>query len=138
MDPFLVIMVAVVGGLFVALVLLGLFYPGSGAAQIDWRPTRSVEVEVQNELDDLDQMLEAANERRRRRGAAALTEDSLRATVAADLREQTERRAGYMAQQDVEEMLVLKNERRRRKGLPEITEDEFRARVARDREGHGA
>ena len=30
-------MVGLVGGLFIALVLLGLYYPGSGADQVHWR-----------------------------------------------------------------------------------------------------
>ena len=46
----------------------GVFYPGSGAEVLDWNPTRSPELEAQNEIDDLEQMREAAN-RRRRRGA---------------------------------------------------------------------
>jgi hypothetical protein len=120
-------MVGLVGGLFIALVLLGLYYPGSGADQVHWRPTRSIEVEVQNEIDDLDQMLEAANERRRRRGAAELTEEGVRAVVADDLREQAEIREAYLVEQDIAQMLAVKNERRRRKGLPELTEAEFRA-----------
>ncbi len=66
-DLFVVVMSGLVGGLFLFVVALGIWYPGSGAAQLDWRPTRSAEVEVQNEIDDLDQMLEAANARRRRR-----------------------------------------------------------------------
>ena len=77
MDPFALIMLGIVGGLLVVLLLLGRFYPGSGAKQLDWHPTRSVEVEVQNEIDDLDQMLEAVNARRRARGEAELTEDDL-------------------------------------------------------------
>src|SRR5439155_882783 len=81
LDPFAVIMTVIVGGLLLILILLGVFYPGSGARQLDWKPTRSAEVEVQNEIDDLDQMLEAANERRRKRGAAELTEDTLHAQV---------------------------------------------------------
>ena len=76
-DPFVVIMTGLVGGLLVILILLGLFYPGSGADQVNWRPTRSVETEVQNEIDDLDQMLEAVNARRRARGETELTEDDL-------------------------------------------------------------
>jgi hypothetical protein len=76
-DPFALIMLAIVGGLLVVLLLLGRFYPGSGTKQLDWRPTRSVEVEAQNEIDDVDQMLEAVNERRRARGEAELTEDDL-------------------------------------------------------------
>jgi hypothetical protein len=86
-DPFALIMLALVGGLLVFLLALGRFYPGSGAQQLDWRPTRSVEVEVQNEIDDVDQMREAINARRRARGEGELTEDAVRARVAEDLAE---------------------------------------------------
>ena len=74
MDPFALIMLGIVGGLLVAFLLLGRFYPGSGAQQLDWRPTRSAEVELQNEIDDEEQMFEAINARRRARGQAELTE----------------------------------------------------------------
>jgi hypothetical protein len=47
-------------------------YPASEL--LDWKPTRSPEVEAQNEVDDVQQMLEAQNEYRRRRGAKELTE----------------------------------------------------------------
>ncbi len=60
---------------------IGKWYPGTGADQVDWRPTRSVETEVQNELDDLDQMLEAQNARRRASGRPEITEDGMRAEV---------------------------------------------------------
>jgi hypothetical protein len=83
-DPFAAIMLGGVALLVVALLLLGRFYPGSGAQQLDWRPTRSPELEVQNEIDDMDQMREAVNRRRRARGEAELTEDDLRARVAED------------------------------------------------------
>jgi hypothetical protein len=86
-DPFALIMLGGVAGLVIVLLLLGRFYPGSGAEQLDWRPTRSAEVEVQDEIDDLDQMREAVNRRRRARGEAELTEDDVRARVAEDLRE---------------------------------------------------
>ena len=86
-DPFVVIMTGLVGGLLVILILLGLFYPGSGADQVNWRPTRSVETEVQNEIDDVEGMLGAVNARRRRRGQPELTEADLRERVAEDLRE---------------------------------------------------
>jgi hypothetical protein len=91
-DPFVAIMLGLVGGLVIALLLLGRFYPGSGAEQLQWRPTRSVELEVQNELDDLDQMREAVNARRRARGDGELTEEAIRARVADDLRETITRR----------------------------------------------
>jgi hypothetical protein len=86
-DPFALIMVAIVGGLLAAFLLLGRFYPGSGARQLDWRPTRSAEVELQNEIDDEEQMFEAINARRRARGQAELTGDDVRARVAEDLAE---------------------------------------------------
>jgi hypothetical protein len=83
-------------GLLVVLVLgvlaLGVFAPGNGARQLDWRPTRSPALEAQNELDDLDQMVEAINARRRARGEHELTEGEVEARVAADLRERQERR----------------------------------------------
>jgi hypothetical protein len=83
-DPFAAIMLGGVLLLLVALLLLGRFYPGSGARQLDWRPTRSPELEVQNEIDDMDQMREAVNRRRRARGEAELTEEHLRRRVAED------------------------------------------------------
>jgi hypothetical protein len=83
-DPFAAIMLGGVVLLLVALLLLGRFYPGSGAQQLDWRPTRSPEIEVQNEIDDMDQMREAVNRRRRARGEAELTEEDLHERVAED------------------------------------------------------
>ena len=55
------------------LLLVGHFYPGSSAELVDWKPTRSPEVEAQNEIDDVRQMLDAQNEMRRRRGAPRWT-----------------------------------------------------------------
>jgi hypothetical protein len=68
------------------LVLVGRFYPGTDAELIDWKPTRSPEVEAQNEIDDIRQMMEAQNEMRRRRGAPELTEAELQEKVAEDER----------------------------------------------------
>jgi hypothetical protein len=78
--------------LFGGLVVLGIFlaigkwYPGSGAEQVDWKLTRSPEVEAELELDDVDQMIEAQNTRRRASGRREITEDDVRAQVAADER----------------------------------------------------
>ncbi len=68
------------------LLALGKWYPGSGAEQVDWKPTRSPEVEAMLELDDVDQMLEAQNERRRASGRPERTEEDVRAQVAEDER----------------------------------------------------
>jgi hypothetical protein len=68
------------------LLLVGHYYPGTSGDLVDWKPTRSPEVEVQNEIDDVRQMMEAQNEMRRRRGAPEMTEAELRAKVAEDER----------------------------------------------------
>jgi hypothetical protein len=82
----------VVLGIFLA---LGKWYPGSGAEQVHWRPTRSPELEAQLEVEDIDQMLEAQNARRRASGRPELTEEDVRAQVTEDelLREKLRRRA---------------------------------------------
>lgn len=66
------------------LLVVGHYYPGSSASLVDWAPTRSPEVEVQNEIDDVRQMMEAQNEMRRRRGAPEMTEEELHRSVAED------------------------------------------------------
>jgi hypothetical protein len=77
-------MLAATGGL-VALALvfiaIGKWYPSTPAEFLDWKPTRSYEDEIELELEDIDQMLEAQNERRRRTGRPELTEDDFRAQV---------------------------------------------------------
>jgi hypothetical protein len=66
------------------LVVIGHFYPGTNADLVDWKPTRPPAVEAQNEIDDVQQMLEAQNEMRRRRGARERSEQELRDEVAAE------------------------------------------------------
>jgi hypothetical protein len=131
-DPFALIVVGGLAALVVALLLLGRYHPRSGADVLDWRPTRSVETEVLLEFDDVDQMIEAQNERRRRRGEPEITERQVRERVAADLREANRRRESYLEAQDIDQMLAAKNQRRRAKGLPEVTEDDYRAQLARE------
>lgn len=62
-----------VGFIVLVLVLVARAYPGSGADLVDWRPTRSFEDEARLEIDDVQQMIEAQNELRRRRGKPDLT-----------------------------------------------------------------
>ena len=86
MDEFAVFVLGM-GVVVVAIFLaIGKWYPGSGAEQVDWRPTRSPELEAELELDDVDQMLEAQNARRRATGRRELTEDDVRRQVAEDER----------------------------------------------------
>ena len=138
-DPLVLIMTVIIGGLLVWLIFLGLYHPRSGADVLQWRPTRSPELEAQNEVDDLEQMLQAANDRRRARGEAELTEEMLQARVLEDRREQSEMRAAYLADSDDEsegnvaadiaQMLARVNEGRRRRGEPEWSLAEYRARL---------
>jgi hypothetical protein len=72
---------AVIAVIVGVLVLLDHFYEGSSADLIDWKPTRSPEVEAQNEIDDVQQMVDAQNKMRRRRGVAEIDEAGLRAEV---------------------------------------------------------
>jgi hypothetical protein len=71
---FVLITLAMVAFIVLCLVLLARAYPGSGADLVDWRPTRSPELEAELELTDISQMIEAQNEMRRRRGKPDLTE----------------------------------------------------------------
>ena len=143
MDPLALIMTVLIGGLLVWLIFLGLYHPRSGADVLQWRPTRSPELEAQNEVDDLEQMLQAANERRRARGEPELTEEVLQARVIEDRREQNELRAAYRAanddesdeavEADIAQMLARVNDGRRRRGEPELSRlAEYRARLEAD------
>jgi hypothetical protein len=78
---FILLTVGMLGLIVGILVLIGHFYEGSTADLVDWKPTRSPEVEAQNEIDDVRQMVEAQNEMRRRRGVAEVDENALRAEV---------------------------------------------------------
>ena len=71
---FILISFGLVAALVVVLVLLARAYPGSGADLLDWKPTRSYETEAMLELDDVQQMIDAQNVYRRKRGAPELTE----------------------------------------------------------------
>ncbi len=66
---------------FLVFLAIGKWYPGSGAEQVDWRPTRSYEDEIRLEMEDVDQMLEAQNVRRRATGRPELTEEQIRDEV---------------------------------------------------------
>jgi hypothetical protein len=64
--------------LFVIMVALARVFEGNSVADfLDWKPTRSPEVEAQNEIDDVRQMIEAQNALRRKRGAKEITEDDV-------------------------------------------------------------
>jgi hypothetical protein len=70
---FILLSLGMIGFIVLVLVLLARAYPGSGADLVDWRPTRSYEDEARLESDDIEQMIEAQNAMRRRRGKRDLT-----------------------------------------------------------------
>jgi hypothetical protein len=79
MDPFLAIVLGAIALALGAFVLLGIFTtPGSGSEQLGWKTTHEHDrTQAVREAEDLEQMLEAANRRRRARGEAELTLDGL-------------------------------------------------------------
>ena len=127
-DTFTVIVVVGLVLMVLAVLALGMFYPGSGAEQLDWKPTRSPQVEAQNEVDDVAQMIEAANERRRRLGKPERTLEQVEMSVM-EAQQERRRLAAEAAERDadIDDMLALKNARRARKGLPALTREEYEA-----------
>lgn len=72
---FILLTVGLLAALFLILIVLArAFQSHSVADLLDWKPTRSYEVEAQLEVDDVQQMVDAQNELRRRRGAKEITE----------------------------------------------------------------
>jgi hypothetical protein len=80
-GAFFLVFLLILFGVFLA---IGKWHPVSGPQVLDWKPTRSPEVEAELELDDVDQMLEAQNERRRASGRAERSEDDVHAQVHED------------------------------------------------------
>jgi hypothetical protein len=133
MDPFLLVMLGMVVALVLWVVIAGKLAPGSGLEQIGWKSSREV-VERREALDaeDVQQMIEARNARRRSRGEREVTLEEMEMQVAADINEQARLRERYLSERreqqvddrDLDELLELTNARRRAKGLPERTREE--------------
>jgi hypothetical protein len=83
-DPLTVALGGLMLALLVGVLALGLYSPRSPREYMDWKPTRSPEVEAQNEVDDVAQMIAAQNAMRRRRGAAEITEAEIERRVRED------------------------------------------------------
>jgi hypothetical protein len=93
-DEFSLFVFGALIAVFLIFLAIGKWYPGSGAEQVDWKPTRSYEDEIRLELEDIDQMIEAQNARRRASGRREITEEEIRAEVEEEERwrkEQSER-----------------------------------------------
>ncbi len=74
MQTYFLTMVLGVPLLLLLLALIAGHFNRDGYAELlDWKPTRSPELEVELELGDIQQMLDAQNRHRRRRGAPERT-----------------------------------------------------------------
>jgi len=132
-DPFALVLLGGLVAVILWIWLLGKYYPGSGLEQLGLKSTRQI-TENREALDaeDLDQMLAAHNERRRKRGEAEVTVADLEQRVMDDVREQRRRREAYLADRDLDELLEATNARRRARGLPERTRAEVSKEFGRD------
>ena len=83
-DAYTAVMLGLFALFVIAVLLLGAFSQRSPREFLDWKPTRSPEAEAQNEVDDVEQMIEAQNAMKRRRGAAEVSEDEIRSRVRED------------------------------------------------------
>lgn len=79
MDAFLAIVLGSIALALVAFVVIGILNtPGTGSEQLGWRTSHEHDrTQAAREAEDLEQMLEAANARRRARGEVELTLDGL-------------------------------------------------------------
>ena len=94
MNVFTVVCGGLLAFFVISVVLLGLFSKRSALDILDWKPTRSPELEAANELDDVAQMIAAQNELRRRRGKPERTQEEVELQLMRDqaaLREFRER-----------------------------------------------
>ena len=94
MNAFTIVCGGLLAFFVIATLLLGVFSKRSALEILDWKPTRSPELEAENELDDVAQMIEAQNELRRRRGKPERTQEDVELQLMRDqayLREYRER-----------------------------------------------
>jgi len=78
-DVFTVVSGLIVVAFLATTILLGVFSKRSALEILDWKPTRSPELEAANEIDDLEQMIQAQNEIRRRRSKPERTLEDVEA-----------------------------------------------------------
>jgi hypothetical protein len=122
--------IVVFGGLLALVVwvwFLGTRASGNGHEQLGLRaPRQIVEDREALEAEDLAQMLDAHNSRRRRRGEREVTVEDLELQVVQDVNEQQRRRDALLADRELDQLLEATNARRRARGLPERTRDDVK------------
>ena len=125
MDSFALVLLVGLAVLVLWVWILGRSNQSRGMELFGLRSARQITEEREElEAEDLAQMLEAHNARRRRRGQADLTVADLERQVMDDVNEQRRRREAYLADRELDELLEATNARRRARGLPERTREE--------------
>jgi hypothetical protein len=126
-DPFVLAMLGFLVAMILGILLLGRFYPGNGLDQLGMRSAREItERREELEAEDVNQMLAAANARRRARGEAEVSLEQVEMRVNHEMHEQRRRREALMEDRDLDELLEATNARRRARGLPERTREEVK------------
>ena len=130
-DAFAIVLIGALAALVLWVWVLGRHHEGGSLEPFGLRSGRQITEDRESlEADDLAQMLDAHNARRRRRGEPEVTVADLEVRAAQDVRELRRRReaylADYMADRELDELLAATNARRRARGLPERTRDEVR------------
>lgn len=126
-DPFAIVLLAGLAALILWVWMLGRANQSRGMEQLGLRSARQItEDREELEAEDLAQMLEAHNSRRRRRGEADMSVADLERRVMDDRAEQDRRRQEYLADRDLDQLLEATNARRRARGLPERSREDVR------------
>jgi hypothetical protein len=124
-DSFALVLLAGLAVLVLWVWFLGRANQSGGMEPFGLRSARRITEEREElEAEDLAQMLEAHNERRRRRGESEVTVADLERRVMDDVNEQRRRAEAYAADRELDELLEATNARRRARGLPERTREE--------------
>jgi nucleotidyltransferase/DNA polymerase involved in DNA repair len=132
-DPFAIVLLVGLACLVLWVWMLGRSHHGRGLEQMGLRSARQIAEDREAlEAEDLAQMLEAHNARRRRRGEADRTVADVELRVAQDVRDQQRRRDAYLADRELDELLEATNARRRARGLPERTRDDVKREFGAD------
>jgi hypothetical protein len=125
---------AVVGGLlalFLCFYAIGKYSTSTPEEYLDWKPTRSLETEYELELQDVQQMIEAQNERRRRDGRPLIDEDAFRNQVEMATREQRAEAEAYRREQEELRAKLGDKEFRRREAAREKQQQRWRDKERR-------
>jgi hypothetical protein len=132
-DPFAIVLLVGLGGLVLWVWVLGRANHGRGLERMGLRSARDITEDREAlEAEDLAQMLEAHNARRRRRGEADVTVGDLELRVAQDFTDQQRRRERYLADRELDQLLEATNARRRARGLPERTREDVEREFGAD------